>query len=157
MNASVNTSLNSSQSNESIGFFMGRTYRKLTHLLFQRFKEYDITPEQWVILHRLSQQDGINQKEIAIRTAKDQPTTTRILDVLYKKALIQKQMSETDRRAFLVYLTDKGKALVEQTIPIEKSTLEEAVRGIEPAELELFKTLISQIDQNITNMMRGLV
>lgn len=144
--------MNNTPPNDSIGFLISQTYRKLTYLLFVRFKEYDITPEQWGILHRLSQQDGINQKEIAMRSAKDQPTTARILDVLYKKGLIEKQMCSADRRAFLVYITSKGKKLVAETIPIEQEYLAEVVQGIAPSELDLFKKVLSQMDDNITNM-----
>ncbi|WCK53405.1 MarR family transcriptional regulator [Aneurinibacillus sp. Ricciae_BoGa-3] len=137
-----------------MGFIIGQTYRKIIQLLFHRLKDYGITPEQWTVLYRISQEDGINQKEIAVRTGKDQPTTARILDVLYKKGFVQKEMSTADRRAFLVFLTDKGKTIVEQTIPIEKSVIGDLVSGINSSEIELVKKVLIQMGENLKNNTR---
>ncbi|MGC4379435.1 MarR family transcriptional regulator [Fictibacillus sp. Mic-4] len=139
---------------ESLGFLIGLTYRKMIQLLFMRLKEFDITPEQWSILLRLSREDGINQKEISIRAAKDQPTTTRILDCLHKKELIEKRTSEKDRRAFLIYLTDKGRNLIEETIPVEKKAIEDMTSGIEQQELDFFKGILLQINQNVASYLK---
>ena len=43
---------------------------------------FDITPEQWGILSRLWQSEGIHQSELAARTAKDRHNITRILSLL---------------------------------------------------------------------------
>lgn len=123
-------------------------------LLTHRLKEFDITPEQLAVLIRLSKQDGINQKEIAHRAAKDQPTTARILDVLSKKGLIHKQLSPTDRRAFLVYLTNKGKDLTEQMIPIESQMIADISAGIESDQLEQFSNVLLHILRNAESLVR---
>jgi len=43
--------------------------------LLHKFKDYDITPEQWAVLNRLWVRNGISPKELAELTSKDQPTT----------------------------------------------------------------------------------
>jgi MarR family transcriptional regulator, transcriptional regulator for hemolysin len=78
----------------------------MVNLLGARFRSHDVTPEQFSVMSCLNESDGISQKEIAERTVKDQPTTARILDCLIRKELVRKQTSETDRRSFLVYLTE---------------------------------------------------
>ncbi|MGB8956906.1 MAG: MarR family transcriptional regulator [Tumebacillaceae bacterium] len=140
-------------SEESTGFLVAQAYRKIVHLLFQRLKEYDITPEQWSVLYKIAQMEGINQKEIALRTAKDQPTITRILDALIKKGWIDKQMSQTDRRAYLVYVTDAGRAVVERTKPIEQGVIHDVTAGIEPEQLELLRMTLIRISENADQQM----
>lgn len=135
-------------SEDSIGFMLGQTYRKIVYLLSSRLKEFDITTEQFSLLYQLDKQDGINQKELAHRTSKDQPTTTRILDALYKKGLIQKKTSENDRRAFLLFLTDAGKEMVKQTLPIEQQTIQEVLHNISDADLAFMKQLLQQMSEN---------
>ncbi|ATO48037.1 MULTISPECIES: MarR family winged helix-turn-helix transcriptional regulator [Brevibacillus] len=135
-------------SEDSIGFMLGQTYRKIVYLLSSRLKEFDITTEQFSLLYQLDKQDGINQKELAHRTSKDQPTTTRILDALYKKGLIHKKTSENDRRAFLLFLTDAGKEMVKQTLPIEQQTIQEALHNISDADLAFMKQLLQQMSEN---------
>ena len=135
-------------SEDSIGFMLGQTYRKIVYLLSSRLKDFDITTEQFSLLYQLDKQDGITQKELAHRTSKDQPTTTRILDALYKKGLIHKKTSENDRRAFLLFLTDAGKEMVKQTLPIEQQTIQEALQNISDADLAFMKQLLQQMSEN---------
>lgn len=139
---------------ESIGFLTGITYRKIVNLLSLELKGLEITTEQWSVLYRISERDGINQKDIANRSGKDQPTTTRILDVLYKKGFIEKKMCKTDRRSFLVYLTKKGGDVVKKAVPIETGTLKKVTQGIDPEQLILFKKVLSQMNENIENTLR---
>lgn len=140
-------------SEESTGFLVAQAYRKIVHLLFQRLKEYDITPEQWSVLYKIAQMEGINQKEIALRTAKDQPTITRILDALIKKGWIDKRMSRTDRRAYLVYVTELGRTVVERTEPIEQGVIDDVTAGIEAEQLELLRKTLIRISENADQQM----
>lgn len=134
---------------ETIGFLLGHTYRRMVQHFTGFLRECDLTTEQFAVLFHLNKQDGINQKELAMRTAKDQPTTTRILDTMAKKGLIEKKMSPTDRRAFLIYLLPKGRDLIEKAIPLEARFIAEAVDGIDPDQLDMMKKTMIQINTNI--------
>lgn len=139
---------------ESIGFLMGITYRKIVNYVSLELKDLGITTEQWAVLYRISEQDAINQKDIANRSGKDQPTTTRILDALYKKGFIEKKMCTTDRRSFLVYLTERGRETVKKAIPIEKETLAKITRGMDPQQIVLFKNMLRQMNENIERLIK---
>ncbi|KEO81827.1 MarR family winged helix-turn-helix transcriptional regulator [Tumebacillus flagellatus] len=132
-----------------IGFLISQTFRKITQLLTMRLREHDITPEQWSVLFRVCETDGLNQKELAMRAAKDQPTTARILDALGKKGLIEKQPSPTDRRAFLVHATAKGQALMERTIPLEAQAIQDSVEGLDAGQLDLLRQMLGQMIRNV--------
>ncbi|MFB0844476.1 MarR family winged helix-turn-helix transcriptional regulator [Paenibacillus oleatilyticus] len=134
----------------SIGFIIGQTHRKMLNVLTSRLKEHDMTPEQFSVLCRLHESDGISQKEIADRTVKDQPTTARILDCLIRKELVRKQTSETDRRSFLVYLTEQGRHKLQLLMPIERQTIEDIFSWMSESEIEAFRQthlrLIAHLD-----------
>ncbi|AJY74616.1 MarR family winged helix-turn-helix transcriptional regulator [Paenibacillus beijingensis] len=136
----------------SIGFLMGVTYRKLSHLLLQRLKDYDITPEQWSVLYRIQEMDGCIQKEIAERSGKDKPTTTRILDALEAKGLVRRKIGENDRRSFRITITDKGKELIRQTEPIEKKAVQDAAAGLSDGEIETLLRLLRHIGDNVDGL-----
>ncbi|MED4585349.1 MarR family transcriptional regulator [Brevibacillus choshinensis] len=134
---------------ESIGFLMGKTYRKIVMHVTTHLREFDLTPEQFSVLFCLSKQEGINQKELALRTAKDQPTITRILDVLAKKGFIEKKTSDTDRRAFLLMLSSKGREWIELASPAEAKAIAEVVDGMSQEELHLLRQTLLQIADNV--------
>ncbi len=141
--------LKNSETSPSSGFQLGYTYRRAMNLLANNLKPFAITPEQWTVLNQIAIHTGLNQKEVATRVGKDQPTTTRILDLLVKKGLIRREISQQDRRAFLLHVTEKGKKLIESTIPIEQECERLMTEGIDPEQMKLFWAIISQMNENI--------
>lgn len=134
-----------------IGFILNNTTRKFSQFAVSFFKPYDITPEQAGILRRLGEDEGITQKDLSIRMAKDQTNITRILVQLERKGLILRKQSKEDRRAFLTYLTDKGKKLNENIIPAEQEIMNIALSGISEERSVLLKEIVSEIVENINN------
>ncbi|WP_235439694.1 MarR family winged helix-turn-helix transcriptional regulator [Paenibacillus sp. DMB20] len=134
---------------DSVGFRLGCTYRRASNLFANKLKSFDITPEQWSMLSRISENEGLKQKEVAARADKDQPTTTRILDLLEKKGLIRREISPNDRRAFLLRMTEAGHELLASTSEIEKECGRLITEGIDPKEMEIFWDIISRMNANI--------
>lgn len=139
----------------TLGFLMGTTYRKVSMLFQNGLKEYDITPEQWSVLFQIDRTEGLIQKEIAKRSGKDKPTTTRILDHLEGKGLVYKRTGEKDRRSFKVYITDKGRALVKETVPVEDNVTEEIMNCISSEEYEVLMELLLRINNHVDQIMDG--
>jgi len=136
---------------ESLGFIISRTNLKLSNYLTRKFKPYDITPEQWGLLNRLWEKDGISQKELSEISIKDQTTITRILDKLERKGLVKRQTSPDDRRSFLIFLTDTGRSLEDKLVPIAYETLDEALQGLSEEEIKQLKILLNKIFMNVDN------
>lgn len=139
----------------TLGFLMGTTYRKVSLLFQNGLKEYDITPEQWSVLFQIDRTEGLIQKEIAKRSGKDKPTTTRILDHLEGKGLVYKRTGEKDRRSFKVYITDKGRALVKETVPVEDNVTEEIMNCISSEEYEVLMELLLRINNHVDQITDG--
>lgn len=144
--------LKATKRNPSIGFHLGYTYRRASHMFANALKPYDITPEQWLVLYHIGEHEGLNQKEVAAKADKDQPTTTRILDLLEKKGYTRKSVSVNDRRAFQLFLTDTGKELIEATTTIESQCGSQLIEGIDDHQLEMFWDTLSRINANIHNI-----
>lgn len=138
---------------QSIGFKYANTFRKISNLFANQLKPYGITPEQWSVLYQIHLEEGINQKQISVRTDKDQPTITRILDVLDKKQLIQRKADPSDRRAFLIFMTPAVKLLIEDTIPLEVRLNEELIQGVTDEQLQCLHQVMMQIQHNIENIL----
>lgn len=105
---------------DSLGYILANTGRKLTQHLTLKFEPYGITSEQWSVLHWLTIKDNITQRELSKRTEKDPTNITRILDQLERKGWIERKANATDRRSYLIYVTPSGRALSELLLPIEQ-------------------------------------
>lgn len=134
---------------DSLGFIISKTSLRLKNNLQQSFKTYDITVEQWGLLNRLWETDGVSQKELAEKSCKDQANITRILDKLEEKGLIKRQADPKDRRAFAIFLTEAGWDLRDKLIPVAVEVLDKALRGIRQEEEEQLKVLLKRIYNNL--------
>ncbi|ASA21098.1 MarR family winged helix-turn-helix transcriptional regulator [Paenibacillus donghaensis] len=131
---------------------LGSAYRRISTLFARALKPYGITPEQWSVLFLVAGREGINQKEVAAAAAKDQPTTARIVDLLLKKGFLEKSVSPSDRRAFLLNATAAGKQLLVETLPLEQQNFNAAVAGLSASRLEELRAMLELIHDNTGNM-----
>lgn len=134
---------------KSIGMSINYVNKKIQRYLSINLEKYDITTEQWAVLLKLVEKEGINQKLLSKEVEKDQATLTRILDILERKSLIIRKKSPEDRRAFLIYTTDKGKELKEEVYPFIEELFENMICGIPKDELDLFVSVLSKINENM--------
>ncbi|MBU3842015.1 MAG: MarR family transcriptional regulator [Candidatus Fusobacterium pullicola] len=77
------------------------TARKIYQFLTNEFKKFDITPEQFIILATLFEQEGISQMDLALKLDKDKNTVKAIIDNLEKKGFLFKGENKIDKRASL--------------------------------------------------------
>ena len=133
-------------------YLLERTIRQCKKYSQSALAEIDvkITGDQWVILKRIYEGEGISQREIASLTYKDPASVTRTLDILEKKTLIERKAVNNDRRAYSLYLTKAGKNLVEKITPVAKDVRKKGLKGISPTEQEQFKSLLNKIYDNFS-------
>ncbi|MCC5464642.1 MarR family winged helix-turn-helix transcriptional regulator [Pelosinus baikalensis] len=134
---------------DSLGFWINVVAGKMKNELNRSISMYNITAEQWAVLSRLWEEQGVTQKDLAERTGKDQPNTGRILDKLERKGLVNRIPDTQDRRIVLVFLTDTGCELKEKLIPIVTDVLIRAQRGIDDKDITYLKQILEKLSRNI--------
>ena len=139
---------------ESIGLLSNQTNRKMLRYVNSELKGYDITLEQWVVLLILGKENIMNQKQLAEKLEKDQPTLARILDILERKKLIERQSIKEDRRSFLVHITTLGRSLKSEVAVFLEADFEKMLFGITEEKIEIYKEVLMQINYNITNQLQ---
>ncbi|GGA11047.1 MarR family transcriptional regulator [Paenibacillus marchantiophytorum] len=144
------------QMESSFGFVLNHAGRRMTQLLNVSFQPYDITTEQWVVLSRLVEEDGITQKLLAIRAEKDQTNITRILDQLERKGLVERRANETDRRSFLTYITDQGRALNDILTPIERRAIASLLNQFSEEQVQLLRGMLAQVTNKANEGIKEL-
>jgi DNA-binding MarR family transcriptional regulator len=136
---------------KTLGYLLNRCTILLKNELTHRFKQagYEVTPEEWVILSRLWEQDGRSQNDLARTTVKDKTTIVRFLDQMTKKKLIVRESSSEDARVKKVFLTPAGRALKNRLIPIVQGLLNDCSTNIKPTQLSVTISVLRDIEQNL--------
>lgn len=93
----------------------------------------------------VSANPGIRPSMIAHMIMKDRSSMTRLLNQLKRDGLLVEQVSAHERRAHELYLTDKGRAVVDALRPVAQSQSAEFFSVLSPEEqsqlLALLKTV----------------
>lgn len=134
---------------ESLGFLVHRADLALTRTLLARFGRRGITVEQWMVLSRLSEGDGITQRELARRNGHDPTTLTRILQKMERKGLVQRGDDRDDGRALRVTVTQKGRRLQAELAVLALAGVPEVTAGMTPHELQELKRLLRLVFENL--------
>lgn len=133
----------------SIGYEICSVARQIHQHLSSKFKSFDITPEQWVILKKLSIEDKISQKELSRRVEKDQNTVKVMVDKLEKKAFIKREKNSEDKRAFLLTITQEGINLVNTLEPLDQEMLRAIGEDFTQEELAFLRKMLSKVTNNL--------
>ncbi|WP_026886803.1 MarR family winged helix-turn-helix transcriptional regulator [Clostridium beijerinckii] len=137
---------------QDIGMLTNKISKKLTTYLNGKLEKFNITTEQWTVLLKLSKQNKISQKLLAEVSGKDQSTLARILDILERKAFIERHPSKEDRRSFVIHITDSGLNIVGEVSPFLENLFSSLLKDISPKELEIYNAVLLKIDENINNL-----
>jgi DNA-binding MarR family transcriptional regulator len=83
-------------------------------------------------------------------TGKDHPTLTRILDLLCKKDLVERRASPTDRRSFIIHLTENGIQKQKEWAPIVAEIRTKAWENLSEKDYEDLKRILNTIYQTLS-------
>lgn len=133
----------------TIGYEICLVARKIHQSLTAKFKEFDITPEQWVILKELSKEDKISQNELSFRVEKDKNNIKAIVDKLEKKGYVIREENLNDKRAFLITLTNKAYLLINELKDIDTEFNNDLSKNINEEDIKLFKSLLIKFQKNL--------
>jgi DNA-binding MarR family transcriptional regulator len=136
---------------QSPGFVICLAATRLKAGLNRAFQQagLKVTTEQWSILSSLRELDGVHQSFLAERIAKDRHNVARILALLEKADLIRREPHHRDKRCQKVFLTEKGKNITEQLVPVAMDFLAYALQGLTSDDLRVMHRILGHILGNV--------
>ena len=138
----------------SPGYLLNLATRQVNAHLARAFKAkgYKVTPQQWGLLSKLWEKEGLHQNELAAHAAKDRHNVARILVLMETNGLIQRRPDQQDRRVHRVYLTEAGRSLQPELTGIVLEVLDQAFQGIGAGEARLFKKICRRVIANLDSL-----
>ncbi|PRY41824.1 DNA-binding MarR family transcriptional regulator [Spirosoma oryzae] len=133
-------------------FKIDTTIKKIRNALQKQFNDagFDLTVDQWVVLDHIARNPGISQNTLSEITTKDAPTVTRIIDLLSQKGLAERRMADTDRRKFLVFLTDAGQTKYNDVLPVVSAMRRKGWGNLSDDDYQHFVKIMDSIYQNMS-------
>ncbi|WP_152056950.1 MarR family winged helix-turn-helix transcriptional regulator [Aliarcobacter butzleri] len=117
--------------------------------VLHNIEEFDISPEQWSLVFRVVESNGLTQKELSDSTYKDQANITRSIDRLERKGLLKRVSNQMDRRIINIYPTEKAINLVEKIIPISSRFNNYLTENFTEEEKNQLIKLLNKVYENL--------
>jgi len=135
----------------AIGYVVNRAALRMKMELKRAFKAkgYNLTAEHWAVMNCLWEKQGTTQTEIAKKIAKDKTNLTRILDIMERNGLINREYHESDRRSYRIFLTQKAWRMKDELIAIAEEVSSVATRGISAKSQREIIRLMNIINSNL--------
>lgn len=121
---------------------------RYTHRVFSE-ADVDLTKDQWLVLKKVTDEEGVSPLEIANVLGKEAASMTRMLDILERKGLLRREPNPSDRRSSLIFATTAGMNLFNQVLPLVQNIRRQAVVGLTPEEILRLETALRKISQNL--------
>ncbi len=104
--------------------------RLLRNFIDQRAKGHGTTRAQWIVLFRLREQEGLSQVDLADVLELQPISLVRLLDRLVEHGLLERRHDPKDRRANRLFLTAKGRRLVDDLDGLRDTIATEVMRDL---------------------------
>ncbi len=137
------------QIDDTLGYLLCRTARKVYRHTEKIFSPYGLTVEQWVAMKILAEHPDISQKELSGQMQRDPNTVKAIVDRLLKKDYVKREPNQVDRRAFLLQLTMSGKELVDKLAEEDERENRQLELELGEADTANMKKMLLKIEEMI--------
>ncbi|GGX99222.1 MarR family winged helix-turn-helix transcriptional regulator [Streptomyces minutiscleroticus] len=117
-------------------------------------REMELHPGQELLLMQLFDRDGQTQSELLESVGLDHSTVSKSLRRMQDAGLVSKEPAEHDRRAVIVRLTDKGRAMKKPITAMWRTLEESSVQDLTAEEIEAFVTVAYKIEQAVKDRDR---
>lgn len=133
-----------------MGTLLSQVSRLMRREFDARARLIGVTRPQWMVLGLLKAHAGSNQGALAEMLEVEPITLGRMIDRLQEAALCERRADPADRRAWRIYLTEKGEGLLDQLRPYGLETLSRAFEGVSEADCELLMATLSRVRANLS-------
>ena len=130
-------------------FQLVETSRLLRTSVEQRARQHGTTRAQWGVMSRLRRQEGLNQASLAEQMDLQPISLARLLDRLQSQNLIERREDPADRRAYRLFLTTEGRALVDELDAVRTEIADEILGEAEEAAIQSALGTLAMIREQI--------
>ena len=140
-----------------VGHYIRRLHQISVGAFLSRLSEHniDLTQVQFAALSVVREFLEIDQTSIARHIACDRATTGGVIDRLEKKGYVRRVDQKKDRRRNLIVITEDGRKVFENAIPVVWLVQQDIMRGLDGVEREELLRLLVKATRASNELSRA--
>jgi DNA-binding MarR family transcriptional regulator len=122
-----------------VGFLLSRATWAMNNFVNRMLRESnlaDISVAYFAVLQALWENDGLSISDLGERAQLEKSTMTSLIDRMEGAGLLSREDHPTDRRAYRICLTGRGKELVDKLDEVVSRAYKHLTRGIPEKDLQ---------------------
>ena len=140
---------------ERPGFLIRRLHQIHVALFNEACGAFDLTPVQYSVLSALAERGSADQTTLAADVFLDRTTTTGVLKRLASRKLIERAVSDEDRRARDCRITPAGTVLLAKMETVARSAHLDTVAHLGKRDQKILIAMMQRIVLNSSNNKTG--
>ncbi|PQA86649.1 MarR family winged helix-turn-helix transcriptional regulator [Hyphococcus luteus] len=134
------------------GYLVNDVARLLRREFDRRVKHIGLTRAQWFVIAHLYRNDGRTQRALADELDMEPAPLGRLVDRLEESGWVRRAPAPGDRRANLVYLTDKIFPMIEDMRTAANNLYKDAFKGLSAKRVEDFIETLTIAKSNLVEL-----
>ncbi len=132
----------------------------VSSLIAERYrKRFALKIPEWRVMAVLGDSgDGagpMTQRDLTAATVMDKVAVNRAVKVLEERGLVARVPNPGDGRSHLLELTEEGRAIHAEVMPLAREIERELLAGLVPVEEELLRRLLAQMRNRADHLAHG--
>lgn len=124
-----------------------RIHHKVQRREIAHLAQYDLTLPQFEVLARLQREEGITQQRLADHLLVTKGNVCGLMERMAEQGLVERRADPDDRRAYMLYLTPKGKALIQEVLPTQNRLIGEQIGKLDAEKQKALLDLLAELDR----------
>lgn len=123
--------------------------KSMHYIMMNKTAKFDISPDQTKLLFIVDHHENINQNALAKKLHITKATLSVRLQRLEKMGYLIRKQDETDKRNYILAVSDSGKAIINETIKIMKEDALMIFNGVTSEQLDVIREVLNIMKKNV--------
>jgi MarR family 2-MHQ and catechol resistance regulon transcriptional repressor len=122
-----------------------RAAESITARTHRHLSSMGLSISQFGVLEALYHLGPLSQKEIGQKILRSSGNITMVIDNLEKRGLVRRARDRSDRRIYIIHLTDEGNNLINKIFPPHATVISDEMSVLTAAEQETLGNLCKKL------------
>jgi DNA-binding MarR family transcriptional regulator len=128
-----------------LGFLLKHAQAGLSSLTAPALAVIDLDGRQFAVLAEIGARGPIAQQRVSEALRVDRTTIVALVDELERKGLVERKRDPSDRRAYAVELTPKGRRTLERALTVVGAAEREFLGSLSEADRRRLRELLARV------------
>lgn len=125
---------------------LARVFQKIDRVSIDNLRQWDLSVAQFDVLVQVGNTEGMTQQQLADQLLVTKGNVCQLLDRMEERGLlVRKQEGRSNR----LYLTEKGRALRNETLPLQEQLIEGIFAALPRAQQTTLLATLRRLDHTL--------